>query len=120
MRWRVWLTKQYLGDGLDNQVYYRMELANHGTDNPDQRIADDLRLFTDGTLNLALGLLTSVVTLASFVAILWSVSGPLSLAMAGSEFTIPGYMVWVALAYALVASVLTHFIGRPLIDINFQ
>ena len=120
MRWRVWLTRQYLGDWLDKQVYYRLELGNHGTDNPDQRIADDLRLFTDGTLNLGLGLLTSVVTLASFVAILWSVSGPLSLAFAGSEFTIPGYMVWVAVAYALVASVLTHFIGRPLIDINFQ
>ena len=120
MRWRVWLTRQYLGDWLDKQVYYRLELANHGTDNPDQRIADDLRLFTDGTLNLALGLLTSGVTLASFVAILWSISGPLSLTMAGSEFTVPGYMVWIALAYALVASVLTHFIGRPLIDINFQ
>lgn len=120
MRWRVWLTRQYLGDWLDKQVYYRLELANHGTDNPDQRIADDLRLFTDGTLNLALGLLTSVVTLASFVAILWSVSGPLSLAFAGIEVTIPGYMVWVALAYALAASVLTYFIGRPLIDINFQ
>ncbi len=120
MRWRVWLTKQYLGDWLDKQVYYRMELANHGTDNPDQRIADDLRLFTDGTLNLALGLLTSVVTLASFVAILWSVSGPIHLAIAGSDFTLPGYMVWVALAYAVVASVLAHFIGRPLIGLNFQ
>ena len=90
MRWRVWLTRQYLGDWLDRQVYYRLELENHGTDNPDQRIAEDLRLFTDGTLNLALGLLTSVVTLVSFVAILWSVSGPLSLCIRQDRVHHPG------------------------------
>jgi putative ATP-binding cassette transporter len=120
MRWRVWLTRQYLGEWLDKQVYYRMELSSQGTDNPDQRIAEDLRMFTDGTLNLSLGLLTSVVTLVSFVAILWNVSGPLSFAIAGGEFTIPGYMVWFAVAYALAASVLAHTIGRPLIGLNFQ
>lgn len=120
MRWRVWLTKQYLGDWLDKQVYYRMELTGVGADNPDQRIADDLRLFTEGTLDLALGLLTSVVTLVSFVAILWNVSGPLAFVLAGKEISIPGYMVWVALVYAVAASVLAHYIGRPLIGLNFQ
>lgn len=120
MRWRVWLTKQYLGDWLDKQVYYRMELTGLGMDNPDQRVADDLRLFTEGTLDLALGLLTSVVTLVSFVVILWNVSGPLAFALAGREISVPGYMVWVALIYAVAASVLTHFIGRPLIGLNFQ
>src|SRR5579859_6316129 len=98
MRWRVWLTKQYLGDWLDKQVYYRLELRNHGTDNPDQRIAEDLRLFTDGTLTLGLGFLGSAVTLASFVAILWQVSGPLAFMMFGREISIPGYMVWAAIA----------------------
>ena len=120
MRWRVWLTRQYVGEWLDKQVYYRLELKSYGTDNPDQRIAEDLRLFTDGTLNLTLGLLSSVVTLASFVTILWNVSGPLSFMLAGSEVTIPGYMVWVAVVYALAASVLAHYIGRPLIGLNFQ
>ncbi|MBI2960897.1 MAG: ABC transporter ATP-binding protein/permease [Betaproteobacteria bacterium] len=120
MRWRVWLTREYVGEWLDKQVYYRMELVNQGTDNPDQRIAEDLRLFTDGTLNLSLGLLTSVVTLASFIAILWNISGPLVFMLGASEITIPGYMVWAAVLYAVVASVLTHTIGRPLIDLNFQ
>jgi len=120
MRWRVWLTREYLGEWLDKQVYYRLELENHGTDNPDQRVAEDLRLFTDGTLNLALGLLTSVVTLVTFVSILWSISGPLSFMLGPIGVTIPGYMVWAALIYALVASVLTHIIGRPLIGLNFQ
>ncbi len=120
MRWRVWLTRQYLAEWLDRQVYYRLELANRGTDNPDQRIAEDLRLFTDGTLNLSLGLLSSVVTLVSFIAILWNISGPLSFMLNGSEIVIPGYMVWAAVIYAVIASVLTHYIGRSLIGISFR
>ena len=120
MRWRVWLTNQYLGEWLDQQVYYRLELQNRGTDNPDQRIAEDLRLFTEGTLSLSLGLLSSVVTLVSFVAILWGVSGPLSFMLGSTGITIPGYMVWAAIFYAVASSVLTHYIARPLIGLNFR
>ena len=116
MRWRVWLTNRYLDDWMERQVYYRLELDKRGTDNPDQRIAEDLRLFADGTLSLSLGLLSSVVTLASFVAILWSVSGPLEVL----GVNIPGYMVWAAVIYAIVGSILTHYVGRPLIGVNFQ
>lgn len=120
MRWRAWLTHAYLDEWLDRQSYYRIELASRGTDNPDQRIAEDLKLFTAGTLSLSLGLLSAVVTLLSFIAILWSVSGSLEFSLMGSEFSIPGYMVWVAILYALAGSVLTHFVGRPLIRLNFQ
>lgn len=116
MRWRVWLTRHYIDGWLDRQVYYRLELDKRGTDNPDQRIAEDLRLFTDGTLSLSLGLLSAVVTLLSFVAILWTVSGPITL----FGYTIPGYMVWAALIYAIVGSILTHYVGRSLIGLNFQ
>ncbi|HET6317727.1 MAG TPA: SbmA/BacA-like family transporter, partial [Chloroflexota bacterium] len=151
MRWRVWLTRRFLGNWLDDQAYYRMEIQDRrsndipaagapippvngaagataagitdGTrrsDNPDQRIADDIQLFTSNTLGLSLGLLSSVVTLASFITILWAVSGPLTLALGGTPVTIPGYMVWAAVLYSLVGSVLTHVIGRPLIPLNFQ
>jgi putative ATP-binding cassette transporter len=127
IRWREWLTREYLGDWLGNKVYYRLEIEQRGTDNPDQRIAEDLRLFTTGstagiggTLQLGLGMLTAVVTLVAFVSILWQVSGPISVRLAGSELVIPGYMVWAALAYAIVGSVLTHYVGRPLIGLNFQ
>jgi putative ATP-binding cassette transporter len=116
-----------LRDWLDRKVYYRLEIEQRGTDNPDQRIAEDLRLFTTGsangiggTLQLSLGILTSVVTLGAFISILWQVSGPLSVRFAGSELVIPGYMVWAALAYAVVGSVLTHYVGRRLISLNFQ
>ncbi|HXC41761.1 MAG TPA: ABC transporter ATP-binding protein/permease [Burkholderiales bacterium] len=116
MRWRAWLTNQYLQEWLDKQIYYRLQLDAHGTDNPDQRIAEDLRLFTAGTLQLGFGILSSVVTLLSFMAILWAVSGPITL----MGITIPGYMLWAAVIYAIVGSVLTHFVGRPLIGLNFQ
>ena len=120
MRWRIWLTRQYLGDWLANQIYYRLELEHRGTDNPDQRIAEDLRLFTSGTLSLSLGLMREVVTLASFAVILWGLSGALPVALGGTEFSVPGYLVWTALVYAIVGSAITFHVGRPLIRLNFQ
>jgi putative ATP-binding cassette transporter len=120
IRWRRWLTERYLGAWLSDGAYYRMQLGAGETDNPDQRIADDLRLFVTGTLTLAIGGLRAAVTLVSFVAILWSLSGPLTLRIGGASVAIPGYMVWVALAYAIVGTWLTHWIGRPLVRLNFD
>ena len=120
MKWRTWLTQRYLSRWLSDDVYYRLELENRGTDNPDQRISEDLRNFTTGTLTLSLGLLSAVVTLGSFVVILWNVGGPATFTIGGSEVTIPGFMVWMALLYAIVGTVLTHFVGRRLIGINFM
>jgi putative ATP-binding cassette transporter len=90
--------------------------VDKGTDNPDQRIADDLNIFVDLTITLALGLLSAVVTLVSFVGILWAISGALSF----MGFEIPGYMVWVALVYAIAGTWISHLIGRPLIGIGFE
>jgi putative ATP-binding cassette transporter len=120
MRWRIWLTHRYLDRWLHSQVFYRMELLNARTDNPDQRIAEDLRLFAFNTLSLALGLLSSVVTLISFVTILWVISGSATLNIGPISLEIPGYMVWVAILYAVVGSGLTHLVGRRLIPLNFQ
>jgi len=116
IEWRAWMTDRYLADWLKDRAYYRLQLLDKGTDNPDQRIADDLNAFVDLTLTLALGLLSAVVTLVSFVGILWGISGALT--VLGIE--IPGYMVWVALLYAVVGTWLTHLIGRPLVAINFN
>jgi len=116
IEWRTWLTERFLADWLRDQGYYRMQLLNLGTDNPDQRIADDLRLFVDYTLSLSLGLLSAVVTLISFITILWGLSGAFEL----WGVSIPGYMVWAALIYAVVGSVLTHLVGRPLIGLDFN
>ena len=120
MRWRIWLTRQYLGDWLGEQVYYRLELDHRGTDNPDQRIQEDLRLLTDGTLVYALGLLRETITVASFIVILWNVSSTLPLTIGGVDYSVPGYLVWAALGYAVLGSALTYYVGRPLIRLNFQ
>jgi putative ATP-binding cassette transporter len=123
IEWRTWLTEHFLADWMRDQAHYRMQLLARagggtvaGVDNPDQRIADDLRLFVDYTLTLSLGLLSAVVTLVSFLAILWGLSGALEI----WGVSIPGYMVWAALIYAVAGSLLTHLIGRPLIALDFN
>ncbi|MFC7477532.1 ABC transporter ATP-binding protein/permease [Dankookia sp. GCM10030260] len=115
IRWRSWLTRQALDRWMAGRAYYRIALTDAGTDNPDQRIADDLRIFVTATLGLGLGLMRSVVTLGSFILVLWGLSGPATLF--GIE--IPGYLVWVALVYAVVGTALAHWIARALIPLNF-
>jgi putative ATP-binding cassette transporter len=119
IRWRGWMTRQYMDGWLSRQTYYRIEQTS-SADNPDQRIAEDLKFLTNGSLTLSLGLLSSVVTLVSFIGILWSVSGPLSFMLNGRDWVIPGYMVWFALAYAGIGSLLVAWIGKPLVQQNFQ
>jgi putative ATP-binding cassette transporter len=120
IRWRRWLTDRYLSDWLRDRNYYRMQLKDAGTDNPDQRIAEDFRLFVDESLSLGLGFLNAAVTLGSFVAILWSLSGSLEIPLGGTTYVIYGYMVWVAIVYAIAGTWLTHKIGKPLILLNFN
>jgi vitamin B12/bleomycin/antimicrobial peptide transport system ATP-binding/permease protein len=117
IRWRAWMTQQYLTQWLTNQAYYRIE-QTQVTDNPDQRIADDLGALTSGSLSLSLGLLSSIVSLVSFIGILWSISGPLSVMLGGQMLTIPGYMVWFAIAYASIGSGLVWWAGKALVQQN--
>jgi putative ATP-binding cassette transporter len=120
IRWRRWLTDRYLGEWLARRTYYRMSLTESATDNPDQRIAEDLKLFVDETLNLTLGFINAVVTLFSFVLILWGLSGAIEVTFGGQVYEIYGYMVWVAVGYALIGTWLTHKIGKPLIGLNYN
>ncbi len=119
MRWRLWMTRQYMDEWLAHQTYYRIGHANT-TDNPDQRIAEDLKSLTSGTLDLSLGFLSSVVSLASFVGILWVISGPISLMVSNQQITIPGYMVWFAIVYAAFGSVVVWLVGRPLVSQHYN
>ncbi|SEM30019.1 putative ATP-binding cassette transporter [Pseudomonas sp. ok272] len=115
IRWRAWLTEKHFARWLGHKNYYQLEQGGY-TDNPDQRISEDLNNFTSNTLGLGLGLLRNMVSLVSFSIILWGVSG--SIEVLG--YTIPGYMFWCALIYALVGSWITHLIGRRLIGLNNQ
>lgn len=120
IRWRRWMTAQYLGHWLGGQNYWRMQLAGSATDNPDQRISEDIEQFIALTLGLSLGLLSAVVTLFSFLGILWGLSGTLEFALLGRDFAIPGYMVWVAVVYAALGTWITVKIGAPLVMLNFN
>jgi vitamin B12/bleomycin/antimicrobial peptide transport system ATP-binding/permease protein len=119
LRWRRWLTRRYLAHWLDGRGYYRIELRRTA-DNADQRIAEDLRLLGEHTMFLLLGLISASTTLVAFLTILWGLSGPLSLAPIGLDVTIPGYMAWVCLVYAVVGTLLANLVGRRLIPLNFQ
>ena len=116
IEWRTWLNEHFLSDWLRDRAYYRLQLLDRGTDNPDQRIAEDLRLFVNNTLSLGLGLLSAIVTLVSFISILWILSGALEIA----GVSVPGYMVWFALIYAILGSLITHFIGRALVLLEYN
>jgi vitamin B12/bleomycin/antimicrobial peptide transport system ATP-binding/permease protein len=116
IEWRTWLTDHLMEEWTKHQAHYRMQLLDRGTDNPDQRIAEDLRLFVDLTLTLSIGFITAVTTLIVFVGLLWALSGPLEIA----GFSVPGYLVWVAIGYATIGTALTHLVGRPLIALDFN
>ncbi len=120
IRWRRWMTDKYLVDWLADSAYYRMQLVGTPTDNPDQRIADDINVFVDDSLSLSLGVLNASVTFVSFVGILWGLSGALDFHWRGQAYELYGYMVWVAVAYAFVGTWIMHKLGRSLIPLNFN
>ncbi len=108
IRWRRWMTRQYLSHWLDGANHYRMQLLGDAADNPDQRIAEDINLFIEKGLYLGLGLLNSVVTLGSFVVILWVLSASAPFTLFGIDWAIPGYLVWAALIYSIAGTAITH------------
>jgi len=120
IRWRRWLTKRYLGRWLEQGTHYRMRLKDDQADNPDQRIADDIRQFINSSLDIGIALLGSIVTLVSFVVILWNLSAATPLMIGSKSFEVPGYLVWAALIYAIIGTWVTHLVGRPLVKLNFD
>ena len=120
IRWRSWMTTHYLTGWLHHANHYRMQLQGDAADNPDQRITDDVKLYVDRTLNIGIGVLSSIVTLFSFVVILWSLSNAAPLHLFGRDIDFPGYMVWGALIYSALGTWLTHLIGWPLVGLDFR
>ncbi len=128
LRWRSWMTTHTMARWMANKAFYTMELMRFSAndkvskitpDNPDQRIQEDINQFTSYTVSLSMGLLNAVVTLLSFVGVLWGLSGLTSFSVGGSTYEIAGFMVWVALIYAIGGSVVAHYIGKPQVHLNF-
>ncbi|CAN7185124.1 ABC transporter ATP-binding protein/permease [Trinickia sp. LjRoot230] len=118
-RWRQWLTTRFLNDWFGDLAFYRIE-RDRLADNPDQRLSDDLQSFATSTLTLSLDFLSTVVTLVTFITILWSIAGALTITLGGTPLVIPGYMVWAAALYALAGSLLIKKVGHPLVSVNYQ
>ena len=119
IRWRQKMTMRFHHLWLRRHNHYRLSLHTE-PDNPDQRIAEDIRMLVEQSLGLFLSLLKNLTGLLSFIVILWQLSGPLNLTVAGHNFTLHGYLVWVALGYAVISSLLAHRIGRPLHQLNID
>ncbi len=120
IRWRRWMTNSYVDSWLNGPTHYRMQLVGDQADNPDQRIAEDIRMFIERALIIGVGVLSAIVTVASFVVILWGLSNDAPLRLFGTTLAIPGYLVWAAFIYAIIGTVFAHLIGRPLIPLNFN
>jgi vitamin B12/bleomycin/antimicrobial peptide transport system ATP-binding/permease protein len=129
IRWRSWMTTDTLRRWMANKAFYTMELMRFNqptdfaevatADNPDQRIQEDINLFTNYTVSLSMGLLNSVVTLISFIGVLWGLSGLTRFTLGGTTYEIAGFMVWAAVLYCAAGSVIAHYIGKPQIRLNF-
>ncbi|MCG6204135.1 ABC transporter ATP-binding protein/permease [Rhodopseudomonas sp. HC1] len=118
IRWRGWMTARCLDGWLEGSTHYRAMMSPGAVDNPDQRIAEDVRSYISLTLDLLVGLIGAIARLTSFVAVLWTLSSSIPLVVFG--FAVPGYLVWAALIYAIAGSLVTHWIGNSLIGLDFE
>lgn len=119
LNWRRWLTTRFIDIWLQNKTYYNLQMFGKDTDNPDQRISEDVRQFVEMTLSFGIGILKAFCTFASFVVILYNLSGSLSFTFMGKTWMINGYMLWASLLYSVIGTYITHIVGRKLVKINF-
>ena len=120
IKWRTWMTRQYLRSWMAKQVYYKLQVLKSDMDNPDQRISEDIDAFINLTLTLFLGFLKQLTTLLAFVAVLWNLSGILEIPFGETVVSVPGYMVFMCLIYSIVGTWLAHKVGYKLIGLNYD
>ncbi|MBY0292561.1 MAG: ABC transporter ATP-binding protein/permease [Alphaproteobacteria bacterium] len=120
IRWRRWLTENFLKNWTKDRRYYALQLKGKGTDNPDQRIAEDIIQFITNSLTLSIGLLQEVIMLISFLGILWGLSGTLHIPLGSFSVSIPGYMCLGAILYAIGGTFISIYLGRPLIHLDYE
>lgn len=116
---RKWLTNFFVDKWFENKAYYQTRIQNNDIDNPDQRISQDIAEFIQMTLSLFLGALGSIVSLLSFIVVLWNLSGQFKFSIYHHTFAIPGYMVWVALLYSGICTYITFILGKSLSGLSY-
>ena len=121
IRWRDWMTQHFVDQWMSNANYYRLSQIASGTDNPDQRIAEDIRDFILSTLTIFVQLFNTVLTLSAFTKVLWGISAHFPYSIGGFDLArIPGYLVWAAVIYSIIGTYFTHVTGRRLVVLRFQ
>ncbi len=119
--WRRWFTSKVMNDYLDDDIYYKMQLTDNKTENPDQRISEDLGEFVSKTIALLLGTASDLAMLFTFGVVLWNLSQAVDITVMGYHLHLPdGYMLYLAAGYALVGTLITFKIGKPLVKLNFR
>ena len=118
-RWREHLTGQFQTDWLGDHKHYRLQLAGE-PDNPDQRIAEDIALLSEKSIDLFKYFIMNAAKLGAFIEILWQLSGVQTFVLFGHSITVKGYLVWIALVYSAACTLLTHLIGRKLQPLNIE
>lgn len=119
-RWRAWLNDKIVKSWLANGRYYQLNLIAGDHQNPESRIAEDLRNATDAPVDFTVGIISAILSAITFVTVLWNVGGALSLTVAGVALTIPGFLVLASILYALIASGSMALIGRSFIEVAEQ
>ena len=122
IRWRRWLTEKVMGEWLSDDAYYRMQLVDRKTENPDQRISEDLNSFVSGTISLLLGTASDLAMIGTFGVVLWDLSHSVTLTLWNdAKITLPdGYLLYLAIVYAVGGTALTFLFGKPLVKLNFR
>ena len=121
INWRTWLTGKTMTRWLESDNYYKLQLADKNTDNPDQRIAEDLNMFVSSTIVLIIGTATDLAMMISFGVVLWQLSSAVDITIMGMSIHLPdGYMCYLALLYAILGTALTFYLGKPLVKLNFR
>ncbi|MGB8047194.1 MAG: ABC transporter ATP-binding protein/permease, partial [Pseudolabrys sp.] len=117
-RWRAWLTDNVVSRWLNHGRYYQLNLVAGDHKNPEYRIAEDLRIATDAPVDFIAGVTSALLSAATFIVVLWTIGGALSVSLAGTTLTIPGFLVVAAVAYAALASTAMAVIGRRFVAIS--
>lgn len=117
-RWRSWLTKTTIARWLANGRYYQLNLIDGDHQNPEARLSEDMRIATEAPVDFVAGVVAAFLSASTFIAVLWTIGGALTLSFGGSEITIPGFLVVAAVLYAVITSTSIAFIGRRFVEVS--
>lgn len=120
IRWRRWMTARYMRYWMEGSTHYRMQLTGNETDNPDQRIAEDITMFISSTWMYSFSFVQNIISLFTYVVMLWDLSLTIPLIIGGVDISFPGYFVVISIIWAIITTAVTHWVGHPLARLQYN